>query len=500
MVFAGRESLAVTCTTGLAIVAHLLFAMAALGALHRVPLLFLAIVLIVAGVLRRGWVWPRLHWIMLAVLPVFLLALSPPVEFDETLYHLPLIRAVAESGTLAFRSYLRFPLFPQFQELLSVPAFLFAGDSATHMISLAEGILTVALLLEWGRRRGSPAGVLAAAAFAGGPVIIHLASSGYVEVGLTLFVTAGFYCLDRKWIFGAGLFFGTACDVKYLALYFAGMAGLWLLFTERPRLRAAALFTAGLLTSVLPTYLGILLRTADPLFPFLRASPWQQPFVRHELLERVLTFVRIPWDVTFARSRIGFQPPFTPLFAIALLAVILGTLRDSRARAVAVMTVTYMGVFTVLPPDSRYLVALLPVLFLTAAETLRLRPSLVPWVAVLVLLPGPAYAVFRLVRSGLPPVTAQQRLAYLDRALPEYRALRRAGRANVYGCGVEQLLYYAEAPFYADLVGPFNLDGVRPEMVLVSKRACPRWRPDRRFERVYEDDGAELWRRVESRR
>jgi len=495
-----RESLAWACVAGFAILGHALFALAALGVLNRTAILVLVGVLVIAGIARGGWVWPRLHWSALALIPPFVLALCPPVEFDETLYHLPYIRALAESGVLAFYADIRFPVFPILQELLSVPVFLFAGDTATHLVALAEGIATVALLLDWGRHRGTPAGVLAAAAFAGGPVIIHLATSGYVEAGITLFVTAGCYCLDRQRFLAAGLFFGTACGVKYLGWYFAGMAGLMVLAAAKPRWKNAAIYLAGFLAAALPTYLWIFLESGDPLFPFLRPSPWTPIQQNPSMAERAIALVRIPWDVTLARHRIGFQPHFTPLFAAALAMVAFGAVRDLRVRAVAILTAVYLVIFVFLPPDSRYLVPLLPVLLFAAATTLRVRASLVPWIVALALLPGPAYAIHRLARYGLPPFSHEGRIEYLDRRLPEYPALRLAGTARVFGCGVERLKYFAEGPFYAEVYGPLTLERVRPEMVLASKRVCPSFTPGPGFTLSYEDEGARLWRRVESAR
>jgi hypothetical protein len=500
VVLGGRQGLAVSCAAGFAIVAHLLFALAALGWLNRTAIVVVGGGLVIAGALRSGWEWPRLHWSLLAIIPIFMLALCPPVEFDETLYHLPHVRALAETGVLGFRADLRFPVFPLLQELLAVPAFLFAGDVATHMLPLAEGIATVALLIEWGRQRGTHAGLLAAAAFAGGPIVVHLSTSLYIEAGLTLFVTAAFYCLDRKWLLGAGLFLGTACGVKYLALYFAGVAGLWVLLATKPRLRNAAIFSAGVLAAAFPTYLWIFLQTGDPLFPFLRANAWTPQFPARGLMEHVLAFVRIPWNVTFARFRVGFQPPFTPLFALALVGIAAGAVRDARVRAVACITAGYFIVFASVPPDSRYLMPLLPVVFFAAAAMLRLRPSLVPWIVALALLPGPAYAIHRLVRHGLPPFTPAQRTSYLERRLPEYRALRRVGAHSVYACGVERLKYYAEGPFYGDVFGPYTFGRVRPDFVLASKIRCGSWSPGPGFVPIYEDGAARLWRRVESRR
>ena len=75
-------------------------------------------------------------------------------------------------------------------------------------------------------------GWLAAALFLGNPIVVYLAGTGYIEAGLTLFVTAGLFCLDRwrsaggrGWLILAAVLTATACDVKYLGLFFLGIAG-----------------------------------------------------------------------------------------------------------------------------------------------------------------------------------------------------------------------------------------------------------------------------------
>jgi hypothetical protein len=50
------------------------------------------------------------------------------------------------------------------------------------------------------------------------------------------------------------------------------------------------------------------------------------------LSERIVRVLRIPYDVVFARDRIGMQPPFTPLFGLALVATIaMRPTREGRA-------------------------------------------------------------------------------------------------------------------------------------------------------------------------
>jgi hypothetical protein len=172
--------------------AEALFLLAAIGQLRAIPIAALAalsvfgcLFSVVAGRQLRT---DNRQLLFVLFVPLFLLALHPPLGFDETLYHLPTVRALAVSGQLQFVSDLRFPVFPRLHELLGVPVYLLAGDTATHLVSLAELLITAGIVLEWG-------GWLPAAFFLGSPIVLHLGTITYVDAALTMFVTAGFYLL-----------------------------------------------------------------------------------------------------------------------------------------------------------------------------------------------------------------------------------------------------------------------------------------------------------------
>jgi hypothetical protein len=85
--------------------------------------------------------------------------------------------------------------------------------------------------------------------------------------------------------------------------------------------------------------------------------------------------LRAIWDVTFARQRMGFQPPFTPLLIPAVSVMIAASLRDIRARCMLFVCAGYLAVFSWLPQDSRYLVPLLPLVSIGALYPERGRGS-----------------------------------------------------------------------------------------------------------------------------
>jgi len=487
-----RDSVALRMTIGLSAWAQALFLLAAIGQLRAGAIVALLLVSL-AGFVRA----PRLalpHPLfaalvpLFAFVPLFALALRPPVAFDETLYHLPYVRALAESGALRFLPELRFPVFPQLHELLCVPLFLAGGDVATHLVSLVEVMLTAALLVEWGRRYEPRAGMLAAAFFLGSPIVIQLATVAHVDAALTLFVTAGLYCLDRGRPLLTGLFLGTACGVKYLGGFFAAAAA------RKRTVLPIALFA-------LPVTLWLVLATGNPVFPFFGSNAWNLPLPEVPLGTRIVRTLLLPWNVTFARGEVNQQPPFTPLFAVALVVVLVAAFRDVRARFVAIVVVLYVAAFAFLPQDSRYLVPLLPLVGMVFAVTIARRwPKIAVPLAIVAILPGLGYTAYRLWPEGIPA----DRRAFLAREIPEYEALQRADD-TVYVCGAEQLKYHAPRRLLGDHAGPYafarvlrgdvaaNLRAIDARYLLVSKRICTT-PVGAGLELVYEDEHAQLWR------
>ncbi|HEV7766179.1 MAG TPA: hypothetical protein VGQ76_14335 [Thermoanaerobaculia bacterium] len=419
---------------------------------------------------------------LIVIVPLVILALLPPIQFDETMYHLPLVHVIARDG-LDFRPELRFPVFPLLCELLAVPLYLVGGDSATHILPLIAALLTAVVLVKWGKLRGTDNGWLAAAAFLGAPIIVHLATSLYVETTLALCVATGFYCIEKtenrdRWLFIGGLFLGAACSVKYLGLYFAGVAFL--------RVRRLP-FVLGVLVLALPMYAWIYAESGNPLFPFFSASDWNIAMNRDG--DHLMRFLRIPYDIIFARDRAGFQPPYTPFFSLALLAF------GWRSWS----TVLYLFLFTFMPRDSRYLISLLPLVLIDGATRVKPMPrKLFVTVGLLALLPGPAYAIYRIATQDRQPYVAA--------------ALQRAGNASLYTCGGEQFKSFAPGTYLGDYYGPYsykrvlgdgrdaarmhaNLAALRLEMLLVVKHRCKNLAlPAPGFTLIYEDANSQLWR------
>lgn len=439
----------------------------------------------------RGWLLlaPALA---VAVLPLLLLALYPPTAFDETLYHLPFARAFARTGGLPLLPDLRFLVCPQLAEVLFAEILTFGPDTAVHLVQSLAVLFTAGLLWGWGKEAfGPPAGALAAAVWLGHPLVAYLGSTAYVEPLLGLFVTAAGYAAwrwwkgwQRHWLVLAAFLVGSAAGVKYFGLFFVGLLGLAVLLAPRGRrpeagaagerggrLRDLLLFAAAAGLALLPWYLRIVAATGNPLFPFLTGvfgdNLWA-PIGYHPLgqiggpfgyLSKLAT---LPWDAVFARQRVGLMPPSSPVWIVALLLLLWAAWRDGRVRFVLLPAAAFTALFPFLPSDMRYLVTILPLacLALGGALDLLLRTRLAARVptgraaaalAVLLLLPGPLYAAYRMNRLGPLPTDAGARDAFLARQIPLYPIVARLDR----GMGPNETVY----AFYAEHMRDFVRDG-----------------------------------------
>jgi len=498
------ERWAVPMACGLAVLAHLGLLLGLAGLLRPAAVVAVLAAIHLLGIpVWRGlrptsWRW---RWMALgaaALLPSALLALYPPTGFDATMYHLPFARGFVESGGVPFLADRRFPVFPQANEMLFALVMLFAPDLAAHGVQWLATVLAAALVWAWGRDAfsGGAAGWLAAAVFLGAPIVIHLASSAYIEAGLTLFATAALYAVrrwrgsgERRWLVLSALFAATAADVKYLGLFFLGVTGLTVLLGRFPERRArwtaALLFAAVAVAALAPWYGRIYAWTGNPVFPFFPrvfgTSFWAP--ARFEgfltppadaatapaaslgglLGQRLAGLVRLPWDVVFERSRYGGQPPHSPVYLAVLPLVLMAVARDPRQKRLLALAAAYALACTALPADSRYLVPVTPLLSLSAAGALLpwlgRRRLLIAGLCACCFLPGWLYAFYRFQRQGPLPLTPAGREAYLVRKQPVYPAIASLNRTlgsgyTVWALHAENMPYYARGRFMGDWIGP----------------------------------------------
>jgi 4-amino-4-deoxy-L-arabinose transferase-like glycosyltransferase len=521
------EALFFSTSLGLGVLGSLIFLLGLLRLLYtQVMLALITAVLVVSfrvwrrlivrltGRLRSSWIGSRRPWLAfilgLVMVPTLLLALYPPTEWDTTLYHLPYAQAFSEEHRLLFLPDLRFPVFPQLNEMLFVFTFLLADDVATHFVELTAMFLTALGLAAWGGRISSQrSGLWAAALWLGNPLVVWLGTSAYVDAGLTLFVTSALYAWtrwratqDSHWIVLAGLFAGFAAASKYTGLFFVVLLLVQASFetVRRRRFKPVLAFLLAAVVACGPTYAWIVYLTGNPVFPFYSdlfgADEWNTDLAEDRRIsidqplpgraaavlwletKRIVTgvddLVLVPWRAIFHREMFDWQPPLSPFYLILL--PILGPLglfcRNSRW---LLITSAAFGLFWLLSlQDLRLLLPALPPMSLALASELdrltrkhagRWKPlsggGVAPVVAAGLVALGPLYAAYKVHENGRLPTSLEQREVYLSHRVVGYDALRwlnqRHGHQySVYVLFGAELTYYAQGRFWGDLRGPWR--------------------------------------------
>lgn len=475
---------------GFALAAQLLLGLGFAGLLRPGPVFALAALLVVAGLPAGRPGPPRAGsatgWAIAALygLPVFVLALYPPLGFDQTLYHLPFARAFARTGALPFLGELRFPAFPPLIEVVQAAIWLETDVVATQLAGLFALLALLVLLAGWAREKaGGEAGLFAAAMVYGSPCVVYLATCGYLEPVLGLFILAAFYCAEKAltaasagWAAAAGLFAGCAAAGKYHGLFFVAAIGAALLRREPwpANLRRLAIYGAVAALGAGPAYLRIYHLTGSPLFPFypeiFGASPWTEESMLPRGGARWLRVLTLLWDLSFRREAVGWLPPYLPVFVAALPMAIYAAWRwpDLRRPALAILA------FLLISPTHGHYFSMVAALWALIFSTGLVRlfagtPGRRRWLlgaAALLALGGPAYAVYRMHLLGPPPTDPAGRDRLLEAQLPAYGAVvflnREAGGATVFAAGAElaRLTAYYDGILLGDVNGAESVDKV----------------------------------------
>lgn len=506
LAFAGvAEEVSVAAALGLGALSSALFLLGLLGLLRPLPLLVLGLLvhLLGAGVWRRTaarlrrWRPGRPAAGALAVgllhLPAFLLTLYPPTEGDALTYHLPFARAFVESGALVVVPGLRFPVFPQANEILFAAGMLLASEraaAAVHFLQMA--LATLALFALGERFVHRRAGAWAAALWLGTPLVVWIAGAPYVDLGFTLWTLLAVGCWEtwrrrqdegaaaRPWLLLAGAFAGFAAATKYHGLFFVAVLGLLILLERRERgvrpglaarllrgLGPLAAFAAAAAVTAGPWYVRNAVHTGNPLHPFFASlfgsGEWGTLVdgallpggdLGRGLLEtaaratsQVDDFLLLPWIALFDRARFHYQAPISPawLLVAPLLALLVWRHREARRRLL--LAVAYAACcWFLFPQEPRYLLPAAALAGLSAAAVAEERFGGRPaagsrrgwWrkaaapalLAAALAVWGPLYGVYKLDQRGRIPITRAAREEYLALQVPGYSAVAALNRRH----------------------------------------------------------------------
>lgn len=445
--------------------------------------------------------WPRIPasavLLAAALALTFLLALYPPVSYDATMYHLPFAKAFARQHAVVFVDTLRFPVFPQLNEMLFTAMWLVYDDVATHMVEFLALTITALLLYTWGVRwRSEQGGLLSAAFWLGNPMALSLGACAYIDAGLTLFVVAAVLFWETwretgslQWVILSAAAAGFAAGTKYHGLVAVAALAIatFVVAVRRRNVRAAATFLLIAALSGGAFYVRTWVWTGNPCFPFFTRvfgdNEWRGSVletkidgsggsaVRALLLSRVEEWQSDPpnpvswllgldYDV---ETRLG-QAPYSFWFPLLLPLLVWAWLRIPRLRVIGAIAVGYLTLFA--PFDPRFFLPPAAIFSLIGGIGLACFPRRFPDrftlpIVFLLLLPGLYWRVPQFRERGPFPVTAESRSRYLTTVMPGYSQLellnrRHGDRYTVYAVGMDQARYFADGRMVGDLNGPYR--------------------------------------------
>lgn len=422
----------------------------------------------------------------------------PPMEKDSLIHHLAIPKLWLQASGLADTPWAHFSYYPMNLELLYLIPLSLHADWGAKLIHHAFGILTAALIFFYTRRRlGANWGLLAALLLLSTPIIMRLAASAYVDLGLAFFLTASLLALVRwsetkalRYFVLSATALGLALGTKYnalIALPLLGLGAAGIMSRQGHGTGRSILWAGGYLILALlvfsPWAVKNLIMTGNPIYPLYNqlwglagVTPAGQDFdiftIRRFLFgESSLQTILIPLRAFFQGR--DFSPQFfdgvlSPILIIlpplALVRPAAPELRPLAAFAALWVVLVFLSSSFLI----RYIVPILPILAILTVFGLKIfwsmlvkyvprRPALALFTLTIALslYPNAAWAYGFWTRLDPVPFLSGQetRSAYLARRLDHYPAMefinRRVGpQARILFLFAGGRGYYCERDYF----------------------------------------------------
>ncbi len=431
------------------------------------------------------------------LIPICLLPLYPPTAWDSTMYHLAYAKIYNQNHQIVLTPYLRFPVFPQTNEMLFTLALLLFDDVTAQLIQFLMMITLAIAVIAFGQRLYSRgAGLWSAAILLQSPLVLWLGSVAYIDMGVMLFVTMSVYAFwnwlqlrTQGWLILSGVLCGLAIGTKYTALFFPLVLGLMVLYRSLKdhKYRPLAVFSLLAVLVPLPWFIRNFYYTRNPVFPLFYEmfgrlfgfGLWKpghfqgilDDYSNYGCGRSLKSLIMLPWHIVFDWTGFGMEAQLSPVYFLVPLLLFIPGIVSSRLRLLLGLGVAYLLLWFFGVQYGRYVMPALPLLSLAAGITLNrllLRPRFfrkyasfklaTALGAIILISPGCISSVRRVRERGHIPVTQQQRFDYLVQRLPSYPAYRflndlKGRDYTVYAIPDERMAYFADGVFMGDHFG-----------------------------------------------
>ncbi|MBF0452772.1 MAG: glycosyltransferase family 39 protein [Candidatus Magnetomorum sp.] len=236
-----------------------------------------------------------------------ILNFCPPVTRDELIHHLAIPKIWLTQWSFSPLPWSDFSYYPMNIQLLYSACLWFGSDILPKYIHMLFGIGCSLLIYGFIKHRlGVLWALLGGAMFFSLPIVVWLATSAYVDLGLTFCTTASIlYFIQYRWeeskpfkplIFSA-IFLGLAMGIKYNALivfFFLNMAGLYMAAKSgkdyQQSLKQGLIFLTIACAVASPWYIRNFLYTGNPFYPLFNSLfQWMADIPVHPLFCKDLT-------------------------------------------------------------------------------------------------------------------------------------------------------------------------------------------------------------------
>ncbi|MBW2049070.1 MAG: glycosyltransferase family 39 protein [Deltaproteobacteria bacterium] len=275
--------------------------------------------------------WPFLAALGILISALILLCFTPPVSRDALTHHLLVPKLYLKHGGFHEIPSIEFSYYPMNLEMLYLVPMYFGSDIVPKYIHLAFGLLTSLLIFGYLKKRlGSIYPYFGALFFLSIPIVVKLAITAYVDLGLAFFTTASLFLLFR-WVehsfrlrdlFFSAIMCGLALGTKYNGLIaFLLLTLSTAILYERGHGKAgrhplgavtsAALFVFTALVIFSPWMIRDLIWTNNPIYPLFdhlfNSSRENGGTFLNEFTIRTYLYKEKWWEIALIPIRMFFQ-------------------------------------------------------------------------------------------------------------------------------------------------------------------------------------------------
>ncbi len=449
---------------------------------------------------RTNWVGCVL-WVAILILIIteVILGLLPPISRDELTHHLAIPKLYAKAGRIIEVPMAPYAYYPMLLDMLYVPWVYWGYDFVPKLIHGLFAYLTGLLLFAYlGRRMNAVYGLLGFFIYLSTPAIARLSHWGYIDLGITFYITASLLFLlrwreDRQsvsWLCLAALSLGFALATKPNGLVAALLISfLFLLVIVKPPLKRLTeigreLFLFGGLTLLpfLPWLLKSWFQTSNPFYPLL--GRWF-PSTHVEIItgvnfgglaileRRALLYGENSWQILGLPLRIFlsgqddnpqlFDGVLTPILIVLLPWAFKGKwLEEKKCLAAYAFLFLSYALFLV-DLRIRYILSIVPPLVILAVYGifnvyLRITRPVYLFAGIVLFSAWHGIYLWGYFREAAPLrylAGDESRHVYLTRVLPEYSSFEYINRrtppaAKIYLLFIGRRAYYCQREYFHD--------------------------------------------------